>query len=209
MSSTIEKECEVIILPSNKESILSMWGNEKYPMDELFLSTPQNRERFDEKELQYVNIYILSDCAINKGDWFIQTDRLRLGPIQATVDFGYDPLDVSKKIIATTDLLLSPPTYKQGVGVFSTKVPELKESLIGSLIESYNRGECMDSVIVNFEQYDIKNEALNKIRKLYHPETKHNYTYYPGEGGLMEQISFDIKQIIEDMEEELNRLNKK
>jgi hypothetical protein len=49
MSSTIEKECKVIILPSNKESILSVWGNEEYPMDELFLSTPQNRISFDVK----------------------------------------------------------------------------------------------------------------------------------------------------------------
>lgn len=52
----------------------------------------------------------------------------------------------------------------------------------------------------------IKNEALNKIRKLYHPKTKHNYTYYPGDGGLMERIFFDVKWIIEDMEKELDKL---
>lgn len=31
----------------------------------------------------------------------------------------------------------------------------------------------------------IKNESLNKIRELYHPKTKHDYTYYDGEGSLM------------------------
>jgi hypothetical protein len=53
----------------------------------------------------------------------------------------------------------------------------------------------------------IKNEALNKIRKLYHPKTKHNYTFYPGEGSSMEQISYDVKHIIEQMEEQLANLN--
>ena len=52
----------------------------------------------------------------------------------------------------------------------------------------------------------IKNEALNKIRKLYHPKTKHGYTYYEGEGSLMEQISFDVQHIIEQMEKQLSEL---
>lgn len=52
----------------------------------------------------------------------------------------------------------------------------------------------------------IKNEALNEIRKLYHPKTKHNYTYYEGEGSLMEQISFDVQRILEEMEKQLSKL---
>jgi len=52
----------------------------------------------------------------------------------------------------------------------------------------------------------IKSEALNKIRKLYHPKTKHNYTYYEGEGSLMEQISFDVQRILEEMEKQLSGL---
>ena len=53
----------------------------------------------------------------------------------------------------------------------------------------------------------IKNEALNKISKLYHPKTKHSYTYHEGEGSLMEQISFDVRHIIKEMEEQLSKLN--
>ncbi len=53
----------------------------------------------------------------------------------------------------------------------------------------------------------IKNEALNKIRKLYHPETKHSYTFYSGEGSLLEQIAYDIKYIIKQMEKELSKLS--
>jgi hypothetical protein len=51
----------------------------------------------------------------------------------------------------------------------------------------------------------IRNEALNKIKKLYHPKTKHDYTYYDGEGSLMEQISYDVQSIIREMERQLNK----
>jgi len=54
-----------------------------------------------------------------------------------------------------------------------------------------------------------KATALNAIRKLYHPKTKHRYTYYDGEGSLMEQISFDAKEIIERLEKELDEIKKK
>lgn len=50
---------------------------------------------------------------------------------------------------------------------------------------------------------------LNAIRKLYHPKTKHNYTYYEGEGSLMEQIRYEVKQIIDTLEKELNELKQK
>ena len=51
-----------------------------------------------------------------------------------------------------------------------------------------------------------KATALNAIRKLYHPLTKHSYTYYEGEGSRMEQISFDVERIIKQLEKELLEL---
>ncbi len=52
----------------------------------------------------------------------------------------------------------------------------------------------------------IKNEALNKIRKLYNPNTKHNYTYYDGEGSMMEQISHDVEYIVSQLEKDIAKL---
>lgn len=49
--------------------------------------------------------------------------------------------------------------------------------------------------------------ALNAIRKLYSPKTTHNYNYR--EGSRMEQISFEVQQIIETLEEELAEIKKK
>jgi phage gp16-like protein len=55
----------------------------------------------------------------------------------------------------------------------------------------------------------IKSEALNKIRKLYHPNAKHGFTYYPGEGSKMEQIAYETERIITEMERELADLKEK
>jgi hypothetical protein len=54
-----------------------------------------------------------------------------------------------------------------------------------------------------------KATALNAIRKLYHPLTKHGYTYYEGEGSRMEQISFDVERIIKQLEKDLFELKQK
>ena len=54
-----------------------------------------------------------------------------------------------------------------------------------------------------------KSTALNKIRNLYHPLTKHNYTYYKGEGSSMEQMSFEVKQIIENLEKKIVSIKNK
>ena len=54
----------------------------------------------------------------------------------------------------------------------------------------------------------IKNTALNKIRALYHPDTIHNFTYHEGEGSKMEQLSYEVKRIINELEKELDKINK-
>jgi hypothetical protein len=54
----------------------------------------------------------------------------------------------------------------------------------------------------------IKNEALNSIAKLYHPLYKSNYTYYPGEGSFTEQRDGEVKELIENMNMQLERIKK-
>jgi len=51
-----------------------------------------------------------------------------------------------------------------------------------------------------------KATALNAIRKIYDKLYKHKYTFYEGEGTLMEQRDADVKRIIEQLEKELNEL---
>lgn len=49
-----------------------------------------------------------------------------------------------------------------------------------------------------------KNEALNKIRKIYHPKTKNHYSPYTyEEGSYTEQREGWISEIIETLEKEI------
>ena len=53
----------------------------------------------------------------------------------------------------------------------------------------------------------IKNEALNKIRDIYNPKTKNNYSVHLLEdGNYTEQRDEWVRRIIEDMEKELKKL---
>lgn len=64
---------------------------------------------------------------------------------------------------------------------------------------------------MTYEQIVIQKKAtaLNSIRKLFHPLTKHGYTYYPGEGSFREQRDADIESIIKNLEKELTELKLK
>jgi len=53
----------------------------------------------------------------------------------------------------------------------------------------------------------VKLTALNKLRKLYHPLTKHDYTAYDGdERSTNELMSNDARWIIEALERDLDKL---
>lgn len=54
-----------------------------------------------------------------------------------------------------------------------------------------------------------KAEALNAIRKICHPLTKHHYTYYEGEGSRKEQMYEDIQRIVAQLEKDLLELKQK
>ena len=51
-----------------------------------------------------------------------------------------------------------------------------------------------------------KNEALNKIRKIYHPLNQKWYSNYQEDGSYAEQRDYEISQIIENLEKELKNV---
>ena len=52
----------------------------------------------------------------------------------------------------------------------------------------------------------LKNTALNKIRELFRSSAEH---YDLREGSSMEQRSYEVKQILKDLEQDLHNVNKK
>jgi hypothetical protein len=55
----------------------------------------------------------------------------------------------------------------------------------------------------------IKNEALNKIAKIYHPKYKFPYSDYPGDGSYASQRDFEIESIINNMNKQIQAVKDK
>jgi len=49
----------------------------------------------------------------------------------------------------------------------------------------------------------LKNEAINKIRKIFDPRTSKGYSNHPEDGSWAEQREYDISSIIEKLEKDL------
>lgn len=58
---------------------------------------------------------------------------------------------------------------------------------------------------LNENRQRIKNEAPNKIRKMYHPKYKFPYSQYQEDGSGSEQKEDRIRMIIKNMERELEK----
>ena len=54
-----------------------------------------------------------------------------------------------------------------------------------------------------------KNEALNKIAKIYHPKYEFPYSSYGEEGSYAEQREYRISSIIEAMNKKIETIKKK
>lgn len=84
------------------------------------------------KNPNFINhhLHMLSDDKIEEGDWCVKYK----GQVKYNGSYinKYHPDYGSgfQKIIATTDLLLNPPTYKQTEGVFCTKLPSISQQFI-------------------------------------------------------------------------------
>jgi hypothetical protein len=52
----------------------------------------------------------------------------------------------------------------------------------------------------------MRQEAFNKIRKLYVNDSFSRYTYYPGEGSHSEQRDNEVENIINNLEKEIKKL---
>lgn len=60
-----------------------------------------------------------------------------------------------EKISSQTDNLNIHPNVSDSYRS-SNCVPRIKDSFIERFIESYNKEECIESVMINFEQYDFR-----------------------------------------------------
>lgn len=115
-------------------------------------------------KLQYLNmeftnnsligqhLYIISDDEIKEGDWIIWNNKI----VQA-IDTAYH---TAKKIIATTDTSLKILDERKSIdipnvggGLYFIKLPQPSQQFIEKYIESYNKGEVITDVLVEYVKY--------------------------------------------------------
>lgn len=159
------KECNIHLLSSNESNIvfanlrnILYWNLERYKKTEY--STPYH-------------LYITDDSVIKEGDWCyhfeisqeytIIKDGIKsksLHPAQGVFQWKNTENEwykKAKKIIATTDesLVLNNNTP------FAKLLPNISQDFLKVYVEEYNKGNKIEKVLVEFEEYAVGNYGLS------------------------------------------------
>jgi hypothetical protein len=145
------KKAQVIMLPTNiaKSEYNQLWLCKN---DILYNATAVKRIKSHE-DTKFQELYIISDDEIKEGDWYLY---LKYNTIIQKKD-ALPLKDNCKKIIATTDTSLSEQIfyYPDGkiIGDLENykKLPQPSQQFIEKYIESYNKGEVIIDVLVEYE----------------------------------------------------------
>lgn len=135
-------KCKVVMLPTNnnKEGVFTM------SLMNIILKDSSHPEN---NQYQNRDIYIISDDEINEDDYFINLHN-------NTINKAYNWIYVSncKKIIATTDKELK-IDYDGTTSITKDwggkPLPQLAKSFINKYIQSYNNGNIIEEVLVEYE----------------------------------------------------------
>lgn len=137
------KRTQVIMLPTKNKSLLHI----NYSKLQL--------NKFEKLDANNQHLYIISDDEIKEGDWCIEFD-LSFKPIEIFKCNGIIPGEcIIRKIIASTNMSLRIESeldvyYKNGIGG-ARSLPQPSQQFIEKYIESYNKGEVITDVLIEYE----------------------------------------------------------
>ena len=151
------KRAQAILLETKNKS--QIWSNKGR---RLYFN--QNNPNDINDEIRY-NIPIISDDEIKEGDWCLtglKIIRKCKSILYSNNNFksinGYefedgtkDTSSACKKIIATTDTSLTINSYYEIEGNQQIQLPQPSQQFIEKYIESYNKGELITDVLVEYE----------------------------------------------------------
>lgn len=143
------QECEVVMLPTEKASKLVLAYNNK-----LSINWTHDLAKFD--DATYQHLYILSNEEIKEGDWCICD--LVAQPIVKITNLEYAKQYNCKKIIATTDSSLTIENEDEMEGRMICKLPQPSQSFIEKYIKSYNEGNIISKVLVEYDKLTSMNQ---------------------------------------------------
>lgn len=173
--STIKRKCKTVMLPTEKATNLFIQKSKL-----IFTRTATEHGRnnlvkmWNSAGYQGQHLYIISDDEIKESDWYIDNGITANGyiiPLQLLKKYtigmkggedktGYiseSKLNSCKKIIATTDSSLSKEwrDYKNDLHIYH--LPQPSPQFIAKFIESYNKGEVITDILVEYDEYICKN----------------------------------------------------
>jgi len=157
------KRAQAIMLPTKESSHLVIRNN--------ILVYYLNKNNDFVKVYNPQHLYIISSSEIKEGDWSYNIVSKNI--FQADNNFikliNQDEIITNKKIIATTDTSLTEDkrTYISGLMDNPNILPQPSQQFITKYIESYNKGEIITDVLVEYEKIDVD------------PDLKQNLRYYP------------------------------
>lgn len=158
------KRAKVIMLPTDKESKLYINNSNR------LVTILTSNINLTLKPI-YQHLYIISDDEIKDDDWkYDDTFHKEITQVKNINSVSkYD-----KKIITTTDTSLTitiiPTGFKSGVGALShskqINLPQPSQQFIERYIESYNKGEVITDVLVEYESFTKAIDDFNNNHKL-------------------------------------------
>lgn len=140
------KRAQVIILPTENKTYIG-----KHLEDEVYLSlyTWYLKTLNIPNKRQGQHLYIISDDEIKEGDWFI---NLFNNVVVQAHNWIY--VSTCKKIIATTDTSLKINNITRQLENDAPNIislPQPSQQFIEKYIESYNNGEVITNVLVDYK----------------------------------------------------------
>lgn len=144
------KKAQVIMLPTKNKINGSIV---KDIMNEVKLLHIKQKDFCEHEDFEAQHLYIISDDEIKEGDWFI---NLFNNVIVQADNWIY--VSTCKKIIATTNTSLTEDkrTYISGLMDKPNILPQPSQQFIEKYIESYNRGDVITDVLVEYETNYLK-----------------------------------------------------
>lgn len=166
------KRAQVIMLPTNiaKSEYNQLW----LCKNDILYNATAVKGIESHKETKFQELYIVSDDEIKKSDWYYT-------PIKRSIEQCIKKLLIIKngsndieqfKIIATTDTSLTyNKSYNSGWNA-KINLPQPSQQFIEKYIESYNKGEVITDVLVEYELYMQRQSNVGTTRYVVSKDNK-------------------------------------
>lgn len=141
------KRTQVVMLPTNEKASLYLGRISSQlhykSLDKIWI---------DNSIVKFYNLYFLSDEEIKEGDWVYDVYINKIIRCNKEL-FTIKHTKQYKKIIATTDSSLIIKHHPQGQSMYL--LPQPSQSFLERFVESYNKGQQIKEVMVEYEQVRV------------------------------------------------------